>query len=192
MALYFPQAVQAHLAGGAIRMAHLVQCAFASGTFRTWQGWSTLVAGGHEWTGNGGLISVSEIDASPSQFASSFSLTMSGLPDDQFDAYAKLYMADPDEYRGRQVIVFLQVFDGNWQPLDQPYALATGFMDVPSFEVTEGAARITLQCEGAFVTRKRPRWGFYTDADQQRRYPGDRGLEFTPVAATRNVKQPVV
>lgn len=175
-----------------LRAAILFHADFKSGPFRAWTGWGTLVAGGHEWLGAGALIGLSEIDAASGAFASPFSVTLSGLPEEQFDAYAKLFIVDSTEYRGRAISVYFAFFGEDWQIIEEPIAAVTGFMDVPIFDDDATSQRITLQCEGPFVTRSRPRYGFYTDEDQQFRYPGDKGLEFAPISATRQVKSPVL
>jgi len=177
---------------GVTSVAYLIHADFRSGPLRVWTGWGTLVAGGHEWIGSGDMIGISEIDAAAGAFASPFTLTLSGLPDEHFDAYARLMLVDSTEYRGRQISVFLAFFEEDWQIIEEPIAAVTGFMDVPILDADAISRRITLQCEGPFVTRARPRYGFYTDEDQQLRYPGDMGLEFAPISATRQVKSPVL
>ncbi|MCA0401284.1 MAG: hypothetical protein LCH38_10770 [Proteobacteria bacterium] len=175
-----------------LRAAHLFHAAFKSGDVRFWTGRGDLVAGGHTWTGSADFIGVSEIDAAAGAFASPFTVTLSGLPAEHFDAYARLMVVDASEYRGRAITVSICFFDEAWQVIEEPIACQTGFMDVPILDADAGSRRITLQCEGPFVTRSRPRHGFYTDEDQQLRYPGDKGLEFAPISATRNVKSPVL
>ena len=189
---FFSEAIAAARRKERLRMGLCFFADFQSGAFRAWDGVGALESGGHTWLGSGGLIGVSDLSLAAQGFAASFHLVLSGLPDAQFDAYAKLMMADLAEFRGRRVVVSLQFFGDDWQPLDAPYAIQAGFMDRPIFSMREGQRAITLQCEGPLVTRRRPRFSNYTDADQQRRSPGDKGLEFTPTAAVRNVKQPVV
>jgi hypothetical protein len=84
------------------------------------------------------------------------------------------------------------LFDENWQPLGDPVARNAGFMDVPVLTGTVGDRAIQIRCEGPLVTRKRIRHGFITDEDQQRRFAGDRGFEFAPTSAQRQVRGPVV
>lgn len=175
------------------RIATLLFADFRSAPMRFWSGAGDLVVDGLTYTGAGDLLEISELDLSPQAFASSFSVSLSGLPDDQFDAYMTLMATDPAEYRLRRITVSMITFDDAWQPIGAPVALATGLMDVPSFSDSSGnGPRIALRCEGPFATRKRPRFGYYTDADQQRRFPGDRGIEFAPTAAGKTVKSPVV
>ena len=189
---FFSETIRAVKRGEQARVALCYFADFRSAPFYAWEGVGPLVSGGQTWLGTGGLVAVSELSLSAQAFASSFSLTLSGLPEEQFDAYTRLMAVDAAEYRGRRIVISMQWFGDDWAPLDAPYAVQAGFMDKPIFAMRGDQQSITLQCEGPLVTRKRPRFGFYTDEDQQRRYPGDKGLEFTPVAATRNVKQPVV
>ena len=189
---FFSETIAAHVAGGTIRAAHLFEAQFLSKTLRLWTGWGTLATGGREWEGSGGLIAVSDLDASASSFASPFAITLSGLPDESYDLYTRMMLSDPAEYRTRPVSVLLQFFDDAWQPLDEPMVMRSGFMDVPSFTGTAQSESIAMKCEGALVVRRRPRWGYYTNEDQQRRYPGDKGFEYAPASATRQVKAPIL
>lgn len=188
-------ATSAALAADVLRIANLVSLDFASAPLRVWSGRGPLFSAGVEWLGSAGLVSISAVDLAAADFAAPFTLTLSGLPDEHFDTYTRLMLADAAEWRGRRVVCYFQCFSAGWAPVDQPVAFRAGFMDKPAFHITPGengpSRSITMQCEAALATRKRPRFGNYTDADQQARWPGDRGFEFSPVAASKSIKAPV-
>lgn len=188
----FSATVLAHLRGEQVRPRLCFELDFRSGILRAWQGIGDLAIAGKTWSGSGHFVSASGLDLSPGAFARSFTITLSGLAPDQFAAYGRLMGSDPAEYRGRRASVFLVFLGDDQQPLEAPYAISTGFMDRPVLSVVNGQHQLSLQCEGAFVTRKRPRYGFYTDQDQQSRFPGDRSFEFAPISAQKNVRQPVL
>ena len=189
---YLPSVIAAALQKRTIRRARLVMADFRSGALRLWSGRMPLVAGGETWVATHGLVQISEIDMASGAFASPFAITLAGMPGDNIATYTRLMLYDASEYRGRRVVVYSQYFDEEWQPLDSPVALRTGVMDKPKFSGRAGQESITLQCESALVSRKRPRYSNYTDPDQQARYAGDTGFEYAPVAAGKTLKMPVL
>ncbi|RZJ06102.1 MAG: hypothetical protein EON89_00860 [Brevundimonas sp.] len=90
-----------------------------------------------------------------------------------------LSLADdrPDEVRDAPVNVGLAFFDEDWQQAGPIAWLWDGVADSPSID-REGQVRsASLSVGSALTDRTRPRFTFYTDADQQRRSPGDRFCE---------------
>lgn len=189
---YLSATIAAALAGRTVRRERLVFADFASGALRLWPGRTPLVAGGQTWLASHGLVQVSEIDMASGAFAAPFSVTLAGLPEDFVGYYARLMLADAAEYRGRRIVIYSQYFDEDWQALDAPFALRAGFMDKPKFSGKPGQESIMMQCESAFVTRKRPRYSNYTDPDQRARSAGDKGFEYAPTTAGKTLKLPVL
>lgn len=187
-------AIKAKLAGHSVRISPLVYMAFKSGDVRTWPGIGELktthsTLGTSTWIGNGGLISVSDIDLAAGFFASTVTVTLSGVPEEYIAIYGKA-MNQEDELKRRRISIFAQVFDDNWQPLGDYFAIWSGIMDKLTFKKRAGDQMVTLNCETPFVSRRRPRYGFLTDEDQQKLYPGDLGLRFVTPAASKNIKWP--
>jgi hypothetical protein len=85
--------------------------------------------------------------------------------------------ANASEVRKAPLNVGVLFFDEQWQPADAIAWLWEGTADVPSVDravsATEIIRRATLSVGSAFTDRTRPQLGFFTDADQQRRSPGD-------------------
>jgi hypothetical protein len=187
----FSQTIAAKLAGLSCFAAPLIEMHFTSGIVRTWSGIGLLKStDGREWLGNGGLISVSDVNAAAGFFASALTVTLSGVPDDLDGIYNKLFVADQSEYRYRRIVVLVQNFGSDWQPLDAPWAYWAGEMDrVDSLDSLESES-LTLKCETAFASRQKPPFANYTDEDQQARYPGDRLFRFVGPAAEKTIKWP--
>ena len=180
----------AELRGAAVRLGTLLRLDFASGTLRLWEGAGELeTLDGHSWLGHGGLVNVSDAELAAGFFASTYSVSLSGLPDEFTDIYSRA-MAQEEEVKGRAIVASLQVFGADWQPLGLPVALWAGVMDKLTFDKAAGSRTVSLQCETPFVTRRKPRYGFLTDEDQQRSYPGDRGLRFASAAAEKQLTWP--
>ena len=176
----FPETIAEHLAGRSVRMAGLAFFDFASGPVRAWEGFGRLrTQDSNEWIGAGGMGKIGEITAAINATAPEQTFTLSGI-DAEFGPKA---LADYADYYNRLVFLYFQFFTPTWQCLDLPCAISWWRMRdlVPAKAVAEDGRgsvySITLAAESVFGSRRRPRFGFYTDADQQRRYPGDRGCE---------------
>lgn len=85
---------------------------------------------------------------------------------------------------GRPCALYFQYFGQlgeMFAPIWQPIKFRTLTMRKLIYAYNGDTERsVTLLCEGPFPLRSRPRNGRYTTADQQRRFPGDLGLEFMP------------
>lgn len=64
--------------------------------------------------------------------------------------------------------------------IDEPHLIHDGRLDTSELIDTGDTATITLNSETRFRDLERPRTKRYTDAEQQKRYPGDKGLEYVP------------
>lgn len=175
---FFPATVAAYLADQTVRMVRLVELEFADAPGRYWEtGTGPLVTlDGKTWQGTGSLVEISEIQIPIGDAAPQVSLSLSGvdpglLPD---------VTAAETKVKGRPGTIYLQFFDEDWKPLDEPYAVFPGIMDVMSFQAAAGSATISLTLEGLFTRRGVPAWGYLSNISQQRLFPGDRGLEEVP------------
>jgi hypothetical protein len=186
-------AVLAMLQGPVARLAFVLRLSFASGIVRVWEGVGTLVtntaAGQEEWLGSGGMVGVSEANHASGFFASTCQVTLSGVPDDQIDIYGRA-MAQEEEIKGRRIFIGCQALDHRWQPLGAYFAYWAGTMDKLVYDRSLGQESVTVNCETPFVRRRKPRYGFLTDEDQQRLFPGDKGLRFASAAAEKQLTWP--
>jgi hypothetical protein len=107
-----------------------------------------------------------------------------GLSGVSADAVARVKAAE-SEAIGRTMQIFLQFFDEDWQPLDGPISLRKGRMTGFAFSGAGPVNRsIVVRAEGALLARGRPPGTYLSDAEQNARFPGDKGLEF--VASLQN------
>ena len=67
-----------------------------------------------------------------------------------------------------------------------PELLDQGRLDASETEEGE-TITVTITAESRFAAWERPVIRRYTDADQQARFPGDRGLEFVSQAAQKEI-----
>lgn len=176
----FSSAISAQLNGKLVRCDALVEFDFADGKKRLWNGFGTLQTNdGKTWQGIGNLGKIGGLKQSLNGSATPLDLSVSGV-DAAFAAQAK---GDRDNWYMRPVIVYLQFFDDAWQPLDMPFAIVFSTMRQMTIDrqsTEDGMVyTVTIRSEGPFITRKRPRYGYYSDSDQQKRFAGDRGCERT-------------
>jgi len=169
----FDAAGAAALRGDTITAEILAFFDFKTSPQRVHAGHGTLRAGGHDWQGVGGLGAVSDIESAVGGIAPLVTFTLSGVgPEIAADV-----VNARTEVKGRACCVYLQLYGADLAPLGGLYTLYRGVMD----RLTHSAAgpdswTAQLTAETRFSRRGLPPFGNLTDADQQRRYPGDHGL----------------
>lgn len=182
---FFSPAQVAEFAKRQVRLDLLVEFRFASETMRVWNGNTELVTGGNTYLPMYGYGSIDGLGMASGTASESVSFQMSGLPSQTLDFLAMALDAN-NEVDQRIVVVALQLFDEEWQPLGNPAPIFWGFMQPPRVSRTEmngaeGATQsITMTAENAFFNRSRPAHGRYTDRDQQQRANGDKFFQFAP------------
>ena len=157
---------------------------FDSGALRFWSGPPGAIAtlGGEDFTGTGELIGIEGIEETTEVRAAGMSVTVSGIES------SVLNLVHSEPYQGRPLTVWARLSDlARQAPLDD-ILLFRGRMDVMS--VSAGASRfsVKIEVENRLVSLDRSAVATYTPADQEKRYPGDKGLEFVP----RNKEYPLV
>jgi hypothetical protein len=164
----------------------LVRFHFVSGIVRVWTGFGALTTlDGETWSGLGELGTIEGLTTALDGTAPSGRLTVSGV-----DAHLlSIAVGETDDFAGRPVAIFLQAFAGRTLS-GNPCAIATRLMT--ALEVTRSAASRTLSIshETPYTGRNRPAGGFYSDRDQQKRYPGDTFCERTPMLIFQSRRWP--
>lgn len=184
---YFPATIAAALAGSTVRHGVLVHFDFLTEPARLWLGHGLLSAGGNEWRGLGELGSISGIESAIGGTAPVVTFGLSGVA----PSIVSAALNSSDEVKGRDVTIFMQFFDEHMQTLDAPYSIWAGTMDLMRVKAEGPTSRvIELTAETLFTRRSVPPWGYLSDRDQQRLYPGDRGLEEVAAMASKTVTWP--
>ncbi len=147
---------------------------FVGGMKRLWSGVGTLSWDGEDWLGAGSLGRVSTIEETMELRAAGMSMQLSGVQDED------LTEVITEPIQGRRAKVYLGFLDSNFQLVSDPIVIFDGRMD--TVEIVDGGstATITMMVENRLRDLDRARTRRYTDADQQSRYPNDRGLEYVP------------
>lgn len=194
MAFFSPEQIAA-LSAGEVRVDLLTKMEFRAGTVYLWNGTTGLETGGQTWKPMHGAGVIDGLSVPTGTTADSVTFQLNGLPDQATDLL-KEALEESQDAAQQLVIVYLQLFDEDWQPVGAPIGIWWGFMQSPRItrtpmQGTEGAIQsISLTAENAFFNRSRPPYGRYTDRDQQKRSPGDKFFQFTPSLLFKSFRYP--
>lgn len=175
----FDSAALAQLAATELGIHWLAQFDFLSGT----QYWTTfnqtITIGGHEYLGLGGLLRVGELRESHQARGDTVTLSMPLMN----SAMIPLFLANLESYRGRDVRLYIQLFNKQHQPVGAPVLRFTGRMQPVSMKQERGegasAGTVEMQASRAGMERSRRLDGRkLTDAQQRAEFPGDSGLRY--------------
>ena len=189
---FFPQTIEAALAGRVVRCSFLVLFDFVTTPMRLWTGAGELPAGGHTWSGLGELGSITGIEQAIAGEAPAAQFILSGIDS---EILSKARDEWESEAKDQPATVYIQFHnfedDRPLELFDQPYAIWSGKMQTPSFDLRGADERkITVTAESRFALRSRPPFSQYTDRDQQQRFSGDLGFELVPSLINKIVTWP--
>jgi hypothetical protein len=187
---FFSATVEAALAGRTVRRVRLVRFDFASGVRFFAEGVGDLrTADGVVWSGAGELGSIGDIEGGRGGQAPSTEFKMSGVNPDLVAAS----LESSSESKGRDVSVFVQHFDDAWAFIGLPYETFGGTMDTLKISATGPTTRtVTLSAEGIFTARGFAPFSYFSDRDQKRLHPGDRGAEYVASMASKSIQWPIL
>lgn len=171
-----PEDVSAVVSSRNPGIGFLIKFDFVSVTKRVWTGFGKLpTLDGNVWDGLGDIISIDGLSQLSSTSASSGTLTVSGVS----ASLLQTAIGEEDEYLQQPVSFFLQGFQGRTL-ISNPCTLAVRIMTGMEISRTGDTRSIAITHESPYIGRNQGANGYYTDQDQQRRFPGDRACERTP------------
>ncbi len=186
---FFPEAVAAQLGGRTVHPAVLAAFDFASNPMRVHLGSGKLRAGGHVYEGIGRFGSISGLEQAIGGTAPVATFTLSGVD----TALVASVRNSSDEVKGRDVTVLVQFYDEGYAPLDAPLVVYAGEMDLAKIQLTGPTkASVSVTVETVFTRHGLPMWGTLSNADQNRLYPGDRGLEMVAQIPFKTAIWPII
>jgi len=154
----------------------LVHLDLSGGQVYVWSGAGNYDYDGNTYTGVGQFGGISPVEEGQTIDARGVRLSLSGIPSDA----VALVLSEP--YRGRPITIRLALFDGPQSNggtlIDDPVIIFRGLIDTASLDDTPESPVITITAESRLIDLERPRELRYTDAEQQRLYPGDLGLQY--------------
>lgn len=162
-------------------------------TFRLAESEYDVTAGGHVWQAGLQMIKASPVERGEAFQATPAEYVVAALPANPteesltaFERMARAVMTDVDAWFGGTVHQFMQLLVQG-QAVGPAISLHKGWIrDVVPIE-SAGEAYFRVRAESIFERRNRTPLGEYTDRDQQRRSPGDKGCEFAPSFADKTV-----
>jgi hypothetical protein len=165
-------AVIAELKAGSFRPFILLEAKFKSGMIHVWSGYGNLVWNSLTWNGVGYLGSISGISETSSVQANGIKIGLSGIPSDTIGK------ALNECRQGNPVKLWLGFMTESRAVIADPAQSFAGRMDTVAIDEGAETSTITIAVESRLIDLQRPRIRRYTDDDQQRTSPGDKGFEF--------------
>ncbi|MCB1580458.1 MAG: hypothetical protein H6859_00430 [Rhodospirillales bacterium] len=158
-----------------VRPILMAEFDFDTNVERAWTGVGELVWDSKTFYGTGNLGKVSKIEETTEMKATGASFQLSAIPAELIEDI----LAAP--IQGHSAKMWFALMDEDFQNIiDEPHLIHDGRLDTSELIDTGDTATITLNSETRFRDLERPRTKRYTDAEQQKRYPGDKGLEYVP------------
>ncbi|MDB6085551.1 MAG: hypothetical protein JWN43_3432 [Gammaproteobacteria bacterium] len=179
-------AVDAIVSSRTAECAFLIKFDFLTVTKRGWPSFGKLrTHDGNEWDGLGEVISIDGLSGPLSGSAPAGKITASGVSPDLLPKA----LNERSEYQQRPVSIFFQAFQ-NRIPVGSPCPIGLRIMTTIEINRTGDTRSLSINHESPYVGRNNPPNGYYTDRDQQTRYPGDRFCERTPFLLFKQERWP--
>ena len=179
-----PSGILAGLSAETVRVIYLVRLDFDTQSIGWNTGFRDISFGGITYGALGNLTSMSAPKEEPGVKSSSVTLGVSGIGEE----VVSLLLGEP--YLGRTAYIHYTLLDQDDVSFtDAPVLLFRGSMD--SIEGELGSkANFTVTVKSRLADWERPRVSRYTDAEQQKLYPGDKGFQFVGQMAQRQIIWP--
>ncbi len=163
-----------------VRPVSLVELDFSSGFVRANSAPIDIVAFSNTFLGVGNLGAITSSGEGADLQARGISLQLSGIPT------ALVSIALGEHYQGRSCKVWMGLLDSSHVLIADPVLMFDGRMDTMDINMGETAV-INVTAESRLSDWERPRIRRYTNEDQQNQYPNDKGFEFVPQMADKQL-----
>ena len=164
-------AIAASEAGSGYSLVLMADLDFVSGHVRAHTGAGSIWWGGLEFVGVGKFGGVDAVEESAELQAISLAFGVTGVSP-EFIATAL-----GEQYRGRSAIVYVAFLDESGILVDEPVKLWAGRMDTMPIQLGQ-VGTVKIKAENKLADWERARVQRYTNEEQQRLFPSDKGLEF--------------
>lgn len=157
-----------------LRPCFLFEGDFIGGFVRVWDGVGPLAWGDLVFDGVGTLGMISSSEETDELKSSPMIVSLSGVPPAQIG----FALAEVAKSRFRRATVYIGAIDDAGQLVDDPYQWFSGRIDECDIEDGGADATIKITINHELVDLERPVTIRYDDAQQQRDFPGDLGLQY--------------
>lgn len=185
----FSEADLDRLAGPHVARAWFLEMDLPAGLTRLHSGTGRKTVGGFEWRGvtdpiGGQLVSLSNIEEPRFGQAVAVNVTLSGAN----ATFFKSVHTDARAIEGRRADLYWAAFDGETgEVLIGLKKLFPGKITSPSLQWQGiGIRTVSITIESIWSSQNYAVGGKWNGADQRRRYPGDKGLDFVGVKVSEN------
>lgn len=190
MSAIFTAAEIEALAQPHVARAWFVMLDLPSGVARLHSGVGRVTVGGFEWRGvtdpiGGRLVSIAGVEEPAFGQAAAVTITLTGAD----RSFLQSVHATRRQIEGRPANIYWCAFDGETQtPLMALKGLFTrGRMSSPSLQWSGvGVRTVSLTIENIWAAQNFAPGRKWNPADQQRRYPGDKGLDYVGQKVSEN------
>jgi hypothetical protein len=163
-------AAAAALASGAVPIALLVEMDLSQPLFLNSSNIDLVIAG-VTYYGTKGLGKVDAASDTPAE-VKALNFELSGVPSD------RIALALTEPVQGKAVRIKTAIFDPSTYAVLDVHQRWSGLLDVLTISDSPGAATLQVSAEHAGIDLARPSTSLWSDAEQQRLYPGDLFLQF--------------
>lgn len=174
-------AAQDALAAGRVQGVAFVEMDFASGFLRANNSAVTLPWAGFDWIGLGRVGGIEPVGEGMTLEARSLRFTLTGVDP------ANIAIALGEQYQGRSVKVWFAPLTDQHAVVLDPLLLFSGRMDTMDIELG-ATGTITVSAESRLADWDRPRVRRYNSADQAQTDASDKGFDFVPQMAEKNLR----
>lgn len=176
------------VAGPVARLALLAWFDFEDDPRWYWTGFGPLRTSDNQlWDGTNEVASISGLAMPLGTSAQQVTFALSGVS----ARVAALARQQSARVKGRDCAVFIQIFNEDWSLRGPRRHVWSGALDVMTYKFDgAGTYTVELTAENIWAGRRKPPFGFYTDADQQARFPGDIGCQFVASLPGKTINWP--
>jgi len=171
------------LSASPVRGIYFVRLHFDAATVAWHSGFGDITLDSIVYKGAGVLSSVSVIKEEPGVKAASVSVGLSGIKEEV------VALLVGQAYINRPAYVHFSPLDEEDQPIATPVMLFRGKMDNITGRMGSSPG-FTVSLRSRLADWERPRKSLYTDVEQQRLYPGDRGMEYIAQLSQKKIIWP--
>ena len=160
---------------GLVRPVFLFEADFVDEFIRVWNGVGPLAWGALTFDGVGTLGTISAAEETDEVKANGITVSLSAVP----TSMIAFVFQEVQRSRFRTATVYIGAIDDAGQLVDDPFPWISGrIAGCALSDATDGSATVQLTIDHELVDLERPLTLRYDDAQQQRQYPGDVGLQY--------------
>jgi hypothetical protein len=164
----------AAIATGQVKPIFMVEAEFSGGTVRLFTGYGSVSWNGKTWTGDAGLLRISNVQEVSELQAVNFTISLNG----QVSALASIAL--DQVRRGLAGTVWLGLLNDSGALIADPYQCFKGRADKPDIIPDPNDAVIAVAYESRMIVATKAKSRRYTSEDQKIDFPADLGFDYVP------------